>query len=146
MRQQVNQVKTTIDTVLLEVKVSAREVATAYRETQAKYEAVRAFTEDLETLQARRGVQELRDEVQVASYLDTMLDAQDRRAIAEEEFIRAAANYQIAVVNLERAKGNLLVYSDVTVMRGEDEQNLPQLWLEKGARSGKTTYDSKATR
>jgi len=146
MRQQIDQIKTTIDTVLLEVKVSAREAATAYRETQAKYEAVRAFTEDLETLQARRGVQELRDEVQVASYLDTMLDAQDRRAIAEEEFIRAAANYQIAVVNLERAKGNLLVYSDVTVMRGRDEKNLPQLWLEKGARDGKTTYDPKATR
>ena len=29
--QQINQVKTVIDTVLLEVKVSAREVATAYR-------------------------------------------------------------------------------------------------------------------
>ena len=144
MRQQIDQVKTTIDTVLLEVKVSAREVATAYRETQAKYEAVRAFTEDLETLQARRGVQDLRDEVQAANYLDTVLDAQDRRANAEEEFIRAAANYQIAVVNLERAKGSLLTYSDVTVMRGKDEQNLPQLWLEKGARDGKTTYDAKA--
>jgi outer membrane protein TolC len=144
MRQQLNQIKTTIDTVLLEVKVSAREVATAYRETQAKYEAVRAFTEDLESIQARRTIQDLRDEVQAANYLDTMLDAQDRRSDAEEEFIRAAANYQIAVVNLERAKGNLLVYSDVTVMRGTDEKKLPQLWLEKGAHSGKTTYDSKA--
>ena len=46
-------------------------------------------------------------------------------------------------MNLERAKGNLLVYSDVTVMRGKDEQNLPQLWLEKGARNGKTTYEPK---
>jgi outer membrane protein TolC len=146
MRQQLSQIKTTIDTVLLEVKVSAREVATAYRETQAKYEAVRAFTEDLETLQARRGVQELRDEVQASNYLDTVLDAQDRRSDAEEEFIRAAANYQIAVVNLQRAKGNLLVYSDVTVMRGKDEKNLPQLWLEKGARSGKTTYEAKPAR
>ena len=146
MRQQINQVKTTIDTVLLEVKVSAREVATAYRETQAKYEAVRAITEDLETLQARRGVQDLRDELQAATYLDTMLDAQDRRAKAEEEFILAAADYQVAVVNLERAKGSLLIYSDVTVMRGKDEQNLPQLWLEKGAHNGKTTYDPKAAR
>lgn len=143
-RQQINQIKTTIDTVLLEVKVSAREVATAYRETQAKYEAVRAFTEDLDSLQARRPIQDLRDEVQASSFLDTMLDAQDRRADSEEEFIRAAANYQIAIVNLERAKGNLLVYSDVTVMRGKDDKNLPQLWLEKGARSGKQMYDSKS--
>ena len=143
-RQQLNQVKTTIDSVLLEVKVSAREVATAYRETQAKYEAVRAFTEDLATLEARRKVQDLRDESQISNYLDTVLDAQDRRASAEEEFIRAAANYQISIVNLERAKGHLLTYSDVTMMRGKDDKNLPLLWLEKGARDGKTIYDGKA--
>jgi outer membrane protein TolC len=143
-RQQINQIKTTIDTVLLEVKVSAREVATAYRETQAKFEAVHAFTEDLDSLQARRPIQDLRDEVQASSYLDTMLDAQDRRSDAEEEFIRAAANYQISIVNLQRAKGNLLVYSDVSVMRGRDEKNLPQLWLEKDARHAKAMSDGKS--
>jgi outer membrane protein TolC len=136
-RQQISQIKTTIDTVLLEVKVSAREVGTAYRETQAKYEAVRAFTEDLETLKARRSLQEMRDEAQVSIYLDTVLDAQDRRSVAEEEFIRSAADYQIAIVNLERAKGNLLSYSDVGVVRSRDEKGLPHLHLEKGARDGK---------
>lgn len=143
-RQQINQIKTTIDSVLLEVKVSAREVATAYRETQAKYEAVRAFTEDLETLEARRKLQDLRDEAQISNYLDTVLDAQDRRATAEEEFIRAAANYQISVVNLERAKGHLLSYSDVNIIRGRTEKNLPHLWLEKG--HGTTSADGKAAK
>jgi outer membrane protein TolC len=94
-------VKTTIDTVLLEVKVSAREIATAYRETQAKYEAVRAFTEDLEISRHAAASGSAR-RTAGRRYLDTMLDAQDRRANAEEEFIRAAA-LQIAVVNLERA-------------------------------------------
>lgn len=143
-RQQINQVKTTIDSVLLEVKVSAREVATAYRETQAKYEAVRAFTEDLTTLEARRKLQDLRDESQISNYLDTVLDAQDRRAAAEEEFIRAAANYQISIVNLERAKGHLLAFSDVSIIRGKSDKNLPQLSLEKGARDGKTNYEGKS--
>ena len=137
-RQQLDQIRTTIDTVFLEVKISAREVGTSYRETQAKYEAVRAYTEDVDTLKARRSVQDLKDDVQVAAYLDTMLDAQDRRNHAEEDFIRAAANYQVSIVNLERAKGNLLSYSDITVMRGRDESSsLPKLWLEKGARDGK---------
>lgn len=145
-RQQISQIKTTIDTVLLEVKESAREVATSYRETQAKYEAVRAFSEDVDTLEARRPIQDLRDDVQAASFLDTMLDAQDRRANAEEEFIRAAANYQIAIVNLERAKGHLLAYSDVNIVRGRDEKNLPQLTLEKNARGGKNVIDSKSTK
>ncbi|HYR57216.1 MAG TPA: TolC family protein [Chthoniobacteraceae bacterium] len=137
LRQQIDQLRTTIETVLLEVKISAREVATGYRETQAKYAAVKAFTEDLETLQARRALQAIGEETLMASYLSTLLDSQDRRANAEEEFIRAAANYQIAIVNLERAKGKLLAYSDVNVVRKKDEHGLPRLYLEKGGREAK---------
>ena len=138
LRQQLDQLRTTIDTVLLEVKISAREVATAYRETHAKYAAVKAFTEDLETLQARRSLQAAGDDNAMAGYLDTMLDGQERRALAEEEFIRAGANYQISIVNLERAKGRLLNYSAVDVVRDRDEKKLPLLHLDKGARAGKS--------
>jgi len=142
-RQQISQIKTTIDTVLLEVKVSAREVTTAWRETQAKYEASHAFTEDIETLNARRKLEDLKDEAQISDYLDTILDSQERKSLADEEFIRAAANYQIAIVNLERAKGTLLAYSDVSIIRGKDENNkLPKLWLEKGARDDKNVVPS----
>jgi hypothetical protein len=73
----------------------------------------------------------------MAGYLSTLLDSQDRRANAEEEFIRAAANYQIAIVNLERSKGRLLAYSNVNMVRGKDEKGLPELHLEKGGREGK---------
>ncbi len=149
LRQQVDQVRTTIDTVLLEVKVSAREVSTAYRETQAKFAAVKAFTEDIDSLQARRAVQTASpapgvDESSLtASYLDTLLDSQDRRSNSEEEFIRAAANYQIAIVNLERAKGSLLNYSAVDVVRTKDDRGLPLLRLEKGGRDGKSNVSGK---
>ena len=149
LRQQLDQLKTTIDTVFLEVKISAREAATAYRETQAKYSAVKAFTADVDSIEARRTVQTTArgpgaDEAsQTSVFLDTLLDAQDRRSTAEEEFIRAAANYQIAIVNLERAKGQLLAYSDVTVIRDKDEKGLPQLHLEKGTRDGKAARDGK---
>jgi outer membrane protein TolC len=143
LRQQMDQLRTTIDTVLLEVKISAREVATAYRETQAKYAAVKAFTEDLETLEARRSLQAVNEEGAMSAYLDTMLDTQDRRASAEEEFIRAGANYQISIVNLERAKGRLLNYSSVEIVRDRDEQKLPLLYLEKGARDGKSVKSGK---
>ena len=129
---------------MLEVKISAREVATAHRETQAKYVAVKAFTSDVEYLTARRSLQTASpapgaDEAsQTAIYLDALIDSQDRRSNAEEEFIRSAANYQIAIVNLERSKGRLLNYKDVSVVRGEDEKGLPQLHLEKGAHDGKS--------
>ncbi len=149
LRQQIDQVKTTIDTVMLEVKISAREVATAYRETQAKFAAVKAFGEDIETLRARRALQTSSpapgadESSQTASFLDTLLDSQDRQTLADEDFIRAAANYQIAIVNLERAKGKLLSYKNVTVVRDRDDAGLPLLYLQKGGGSGKSTAPGK---
>lgn len=150
-RQQLSQLQTTIDTVLLEVKISAREVATAYREALAKYSAVAAYAEDIATLEARRTVQPFMDPAvaalmspeatksaqasQTADYIDRMLDAQDRRAAAEEDFILSAANYQVALVNMQRAKGRLLRYEDIEVMRDRDDQKLPLLYLEKGGKN-----------
>ncbi len=149
LRQQLDQLKTTIDTVLLEVQISAREVATAHRETQAKYAAVKAFTSDVDSLLARRALQTASpapgaDETsQTAFYLNNLLDSQDRRSNAEEEFIRSAANYQIAIVNLERSKGRLLNYKDISVVRDQDSKRLPELHLEKGARDGKSNIAGK---
>ncbi|MEQ1860174.1 MAG: TolC family protein [Chthoniobacteraceae bacterium] len=137
MRQQINQLKTTIDTVMLEVKISAREVGTAWREMQAKYAAVEAYTADVSTIEARRSMLTLDDSMQMGAYLDTVLDSQDRRTLAEEDFIRAAANYQVALVNMQRAKGRLLAYESVNVVRDVDERGVPLLYLEKGARGGK---------
>jgi outer membrane protein TolC len=143
MRQQINQLKTTIDTVMLEVKVSAREVGTAWREMQAKYSAVEAYTEDLATLEARKKMFTLDDNSQMGAYMDTLLDSQDRRALAEEDFIRAAADYQVSLINMQRAKGRLLAYESVDVIRDVDERGVPLLRLEKGGRGGK---DVKATK
>ena len=41
-------------------------------------------------------------------------------------------------MNLERAKGSLLSYSAVEVVRTKDDQGLPLLRLEKGGRDGKS--------
>lgn len=151
-RQQMDQVRTTIDSVMLEVKISAREVSTSWKELQAKQAAARAFREDILTLQARRAVEvsgtavRSDESLRTSAYLDGILDAQDRLAFAEEEATLAGANYQVAVVNLQRAKGRLLSYHDVDVVRSEDERGLPVLHLEKGARSGKELLDAKAAR
>lgn len=137
MRQQINQLKTTIDTVMLEVKISAREVATSWREMQAKYAAVEAYTNDVSTIESRRTIQPLEDSAQMGAYLDSLLDSQDRRANAEEDFIRSAANYQVSLINMQRAKGRLLAYESVNVVRNVDDRGIPILSLEKGGRGGK---------
>ena len=134
MRQQLNQLQTTLETVLMEVKISAREVFTAHRETQAKFKSIQAFKEDLEASEARRTIlaSSANNELAMSDYLDKVLDAQDRRARAEEEFINSAAEYQVAIVNLERSKGKLLSYSDIGVYRTKDRKNLPMYYLDKG--------------
>jgi outer membrane protein TolC len=160
LRQQIDQLKTTVDSVLLEVKISAREVGTAYREALAKYAAVKAYSEDIATLEARRSVQPFLDPAmaavlgaeatkavslsQTTDYLDRMLDSQYRRSIAEEEFIMAAAEYQVSLVNIQRAKGKLLSYEGLQIIRDRDKDKLPLLYLEKGGRDGKSTYDTKS--
>ena len=139
LRQQINQLQTTLETVLMEVKISAREVTTAHREMQAKYKSVQAFEEDLKNIESRRQLlaSSSNNEMAMNDYLDKVLDAQDRKARSEEEFIDSAAEYQIAIVNLERSKGKLLSYSDIGVYRTRDMHGLPLLYLQKNQHSSK---------
>lgn len=149
LRQQVNQLRTTIETTLLEVKVTAREVRTAWRDYAAKLESMTAAKADLSQFQARREVETpLPGEPQQASavsteattaYLDSLLSSQNRLTIAEEEFAKTATTYQLAVLNFERAQGNLLNYEDISIVRTTDPKNkkLPLLKLQKGAGEAK---------
>lgn len=141
LRQQVNQLKTTIETVLLEVKVSAREVHTSWRDYNAKLESVQAAEQDLAQFTARKEVDTTFSQdplgapatstSNTSAYLDSWLDAQQRLSSAEEELARAASVYQVSVVNFERAQGNLLNYEDVTTVRRTDQDGLPVLELQK---------------
>ena len=158
-RQQVDQLRTTVDSVLLEVKISVREVGTSYREALAKYAAVKAYSEDIATLEARRSVQPFLDPTaaavlgaeatraaslsQTTEYIDRMLDAQDRRARSEEDFIMAAAEYQVSLVNLQRSKGKLLGFEGIQILRDRDDKNLPLLYLQKGGGEGKSAAGGK---
>ena len=152
LRQQIDQLRTTVDSVLLEVKISVREVGTSFREALAKYAAVKAYSEDIATLAARRSVQPFLDPTvaaiagaeatkaaslsQTTDYIDRMIDAQDRRARSEEEFIMAAAEYQVSLVNLQRSKGRLLGFEGIQILRDRDDKNLPLLYLQKGGAGG----------
>ncbi len=130
-RQQLNSVKTTIETVLLELKVSVREVNTAMRDVQAKLESMRAAEEELRQLKDRRGL-EVGDELTASSFLSFLLDSQERQAVAEDEFTRSLVTYNVSLVNLERAKGTLLTYEDITYEEyKDDELGLPTLRLQK---------------
>ena len=70
------------------------------------------------------------------------LDAQDRRPESQEAFDFAVADYQVALVNLERAKGNLLDYEAIGIVRTTGKDGLPRLRLEKGG-EGKSAVEGK---
>lgn len=140
LRQQVNQLRTTIETALLEVKVSDREVRTAWRDYTAKLESVKAAEEDLAQFQARKEVDTLSkgeasptSSLTTAYYLDSLLNSQKRLSVAEEELAAAAATYQVSIMNYERSQGNLLNYEDISVVRTKDNDNLPLIQMQKGA-------------
>jgi len=130
MRQLVNQIRTTMDTILLEVKVTVREVQTAYRDLIAKSQSMQAARDDLSNLTERREAMFLGANTSAPAYLEFLLESQDRRTAAEEAFLGALATYNVALVSLERAKGTLLTYEDLEVKRIEEEDP-EHIWLEK---------------
>lgn len=126
-RQQANQVRTTIETVLLEVRISAREVVTAYKEMAARYEALDAAQQDVNVLQDRWGQGPRGDDV-AFNLMNLLLESQDRLASAEQEFERSRITYNVALVNLERVKGTMLRFEGLEVRRGKrDVEDLPVL-------------------
>lgn len=130
MRQQFNQLRTTVDTVLLEVRISVREATTGWRDFVAKSEAARAAHEEVEHLLARKDVEAMR--APASTYLGDLMAAQDREADAQRVFAQSMATYQVAVLNLQRAQGTLLGYTLIGTARSEQD-GLPVIRLEKGA-------------
>ncbi|MBI3099519.1 MAG: TolC family protein [Planctomycetes bacterium] len=130
LRQQFGQLRTTVDTILLEVRISAREVDTGWRDLQAKEEAARSAREEVKHLEARKDIEAMR--AAASNYLSDLLAAQDRAVDAERALAQAVAVYQVALLNLQRAQGTLLEFSSVRSIRSVDG-DLPVLRMEKGA-------------
>lgn len=129
VRQKKDQLRSTMDTVLLEVQIAHREVVTAWPEAKAKWEAADAAEKELASLRDRREVETA--ESGTSLYLERLLDAQDRRAQTRDDFLRAIVIYNAALTNLERARGTLLQAENIGVVRTEDDDHLPLIQLVK---------------
>ncbi len=135
IRQQLANIQTTVDTVLLEVKIAAREVMTAYRELATRYEALKAAQEDVRILNKRWDSSSSAQRPGVG-YLQLLVDAQDRLADAEAEFARSSVLYNVATISLQRAQGTLLKYEDLEINRTKDDAGLPVLNISKKEKDG----------
>jgi len=134
LRQLINQLRTTLETVILEVQVSVREVNTALRKMNAQYGILQSASLNLQALQKRQKVDN--DNGRNGSiYLESLLDSQEQLSDAEYEFLNSQITYNVALSNLDRATGILLQTSEVQPRRFKDDddsfKNLPTYRLEK---------------
>lgn len=136
LRQLQNQFRTTVETMLMETKVAAREVRTADRDFKAKYHAMIAANQRLENIEERWAAIP-GQETSFGLYLDDVLTAQAQLTESEFEFANAETTYNLALMNLKRATGMLLQHEQV--MDGVANMNgLPTRVLTKPDLSAQT--------
>ncbi len=141
VRQQLRQMRTAVETVLLEVKIAVREMATAYREMQGKYQSLLAAQEDLRTLEERWSLGEAGGQAG-AAYLDLLIDSQGRVSAAEEDLMHSAVAYNVALMTVQRVQGTLLDYLEVRAERSQGPGQLPEFFLRRDGTSGAESPDS----
>ncbi|WFB34613.1 TolC family protein [Kiritimatiellota bacterium B12222] len=129
LRQLGYQLQTTLETILLDVKISVREVETSLRDLVAKQESMIASREELDNLRKRKDSLILGGKANAVEQLDLLLDAQERQASAEESFMQSLAAYQVSLISLQRAQGLLLSEENVQTARttSEDEDAVRRL-------------------
>jgi len=100
--------KQVIENVILEVDVAVRNLQTAYHQVSPSTEAVQASQENLEAIVARK--------IKLSpEFLEVQLNAQETLANARRGLLAALVNYNIAIVQLERAKDTLLRYDNISM-------------------------------
>ncbi len=119
LRQQLHNVKTTIDNLALEAIVSYRELQTSYRDMQGKYQTALATREEIKQLESRLDIDAAGNSV--GYQLQLILDALDRNQAAEEAFLVAVVTYNVAFTSLDKARGSLLKRHDVGVFRTKQD-------------------------
>ena len=103
--------KQTTESAITEVELAARETNTAYQDLVEKKLAVDAMQAEVDYLTQR--YQELpAQEDSLVSLVDSLLDAQDRLAAAESEFLESQIAYAMSWVNLRKATGTLLRFEE----------------------------------
>ena len=118
--QAIEQFHGLVDTVQVDVKSALREVNTSWEEILQRRKSRFAAQDTLLGIQQRVEA----DEPLTPEFVQLQLDAQERLARAAAEEAAAITLYNIAIAQLEQAKGTLLRYNNV-VMAEEPLPNPP---------------------
>jgi outer membrane protein TolC len=109
--------KQRMEEVIFEVNQAVRELNTSYDQIAPAYFAAEARIREVESIVARAERKDI-------NTLNSELNARRSLADARRAMLALAVNYNIAIVELERAKGTLLVYNNIILPTpGDDSEN-----------------------
>ena len=107
-QQQVAQLKSTFEKIILDVNLTVRTMDTAYDQILPSFEAAQAREREVDSIVARAERKDI-------NTLTTELNARQSLAGARRAMLGAMVEYNIAIIDLERAKGTLLQYHNVVI-------------------------------
>lgn len=106
--QQVSALKSTFEKIILDVNLVVRALQTAYDQILPSYEAAEAREREVQSIVARAERKDI-------NTLTTELNARQSLAAARRAMLDSMVNYNIAIADLERAKGTLLQFHNVII-------------------------------
>jgi len=107
LSRSLKQFEATVETGMTEVELAVRELETAYQEMLSRFQAMLAAETEANYLHERW--QHLPGGDQTTSFLlEDLLDAQERVATEEADFVNAQVDYVLAVISLKQATGILI--------------------------------------
>jgi HAE1 family hydrophobic/amphiphilic exporter-1 len=120
--QAIDQYQSLIEQVAVDVKTSARNVETTWVLVGANRKARFSAEAALHAINQR----EEANEPLTPEFVQLKLDTQERLSSAQQSESEAIANYNIALAQLEHAKGTLLRYNNVLLEQQPDDTTDPQ--------------------
>lgn len=114
--QVIQQFRQTTEAAITEVEIATRETATAFQDLLEKRIATNSAESEVAYLTQRYRELPGRDDSLIL-LIDNLLDAQDRLAEQENDFVTAQVAYAMSWVELRKATGMLLRFDDATGSR-----------------------------
>lgn len=126
IRQLIHQLDTVVDNVLLEVKISYREIKKYYDSMVQSFSIMESDRQEI--LELRERIDFLVSQGDdYGGLLYRLMDASERLTDSEEVFARSELTYNLAIYNLYRAMGTLVSQNSIIFLCDADEEELPRL-------------------
>jgi outer membrane protein TolC len=129
LRQLTQQLQAIMARLAAEVDAAVQDLQASYTEMQGKFVWMKAAQKETEYLHRRWEVMSGEDQ-SASIILRELLDAQERLAVAEQEFAYRQVNYTLARYRLEMVAGTLMHTERISATR-TDVNGMPEMKLEK---------------